>query len=85
MEQITLQVKITGSVQRAAGTDSLEITAKPVFHDVMQVIRKELTRIAGDTVLFTVLCDNISCMRIDQNAPVTSENQFTVVPVILGG
>jgi len=85
MDNMTFKVKVSGTIQRSAGVDSITVSAPPVFKDVVDAIGKEIRAKAGDTVLFTVLCNDQSCMLFDQNAAVKQSDQFSVIPVILGG
>ncbi len=85
MDNMSFNVKVMGTIRRSAGVDEIQVSAPPVFKDVVDAIGKEIRKHAGDTVLFTVLCNEQSCMLFDQNAAVKQSDEFSVIPVILGG
>jgi len=51
-------MKVMGTIKRSAGVDSLTVSAPSVFKDVVDTISKEKRAKAGDTVIFTVLCND---------------------------
>lgn len=84
MEKIKIKIKFSGHISTRMGIGEIFAEVEKNKEKAVEKIKNIIMEKAGDQVLYTILLNGVNSYLVDKSE-LEPEDEFTVVPIILGG
>lgn len=87
MNTVKVKVRFLGVMSKGSGTGEVVMEVQNDFGIAVDAVKDEIIKSIGKDVLYNILINGVNYALIDKSRVITVKDgdEFTVVPVILGG